>query len=175
MAQGATGSDWTDDENDLIVADYFAMLGEELADRPYVKARHNAAIVAATGRSRGSVERKFMNVSAVLVRLGLPRIKGYVPAVNAQFGPLTAAIDRYLGANPKVLDPVVPDRAPGPMSGLFVPPPPFDPSSDVTPEPIRRLARKFDPRWSGSRASPWGGSAPPRRWRRSSGTRRCRQ
>ena len=143
--QAAVGSDWTDEENDLLVGDYFAMLGEELADRPYVKAQHNAAIVAATGRTRGSVERKYMNVSAVLVRLGLPRIRGYVPAVNAQFGPLTAAIDRYLGANPTALEPAVPDRAPTSMSGLFVPPPLFDPAKDRTPEPIRRLARKFDP------------------------------
>lgn len=145
MAQAATGSDWTDGENDLIVADYFAMLGEELAGRSFVKAHHNAAIVAATGRSRGSVERKYMNVSAVLVRLGLPRIKGYVPAVNAQFGPLSAAIDRYLTGNPKALEPTVPDRAPASIVGIFVPPPLFDPASDRTPEPIRRLARKFDP------------------------------
>jgi hypothetical protein len=145
MVLAATGSDWTDGENDLLVADYFAMLGEELAGHPYVKAHHNAAIVAATGRSRGSVERKYMNVSAVLVRLGLPRIKGYLPAVNAQFGPLSAAIERYLGGNPSALDPAIPDRAPTLMDGLFVQPPLFDPANDRTPEPIRRLARKFDP------------------------------
>jgi hypothetical protein len=33
-------ADWTDAENDLIVADYFAMLGADLAGRPYVKAEH---------------------------------------------------------------------------------------------------------------------------------------
>ena len=44
------------------------MLGEEIAARPFVKAHNNAAIVAATGRNRGSVERKYMNASAVLVR-----------------------------------------------------------------------------------------------------------
>jgi hypothetical protein len=72
MARTEAGSIWTDEENDLLVADYFAMLGEELAGRSYKKAHHNSAIVAATGRSRGSVERKYMNVSAVLMRLGLP-------------------------------------------------------------------------------------------------------
>jgi hypothetical protein len=97
MPTAATGSNWTDDENDLIVADYFAMLAEEIDGCLFVKSHHNAAIVAATGLTRGSVERKYMNVSAVLVRLGLPRIKGFVPAVNAQFGPLAAAIERYLG------------------------------------------------------------------------------
>ncbi len=30
---------WTDNENDLIVADYFAMLVEDMAGRPYNKAK----------------------------------------------------------------------------------------------------------------------------------------
>jgi hypothetical protein len=34
MASG----DWTDEENHLIVADYFAMLAHDLAGRPYSKA-----------------------------------------------------------------------------------------------------------------------------------------
>ena len=33
----------SDDELDAIVADYFDMLGEELAKRPYVKSHHSAA------------------------------------------------------------------------------------------------------------------------------------
>ena len=37
---GIAGTDWTDAENDLLVADYFEMLGEELAGAPYVKATH---------------------------------------------------------------------------------------------------------------------------------------
>ena len=36
----ATGP-WTDAENNLIVADYFAMLGADLAGRFYNKAEHN--------------------------------------------------------------------------------------------------------------------------------------
>ena len=32
---------WTDAENDLIVADYFAMLADDIAGRPYNKAEHN--------------------------------------------------------------------------------------------------------------------------------------
>jgi hypothetical protein len=42
MATAPTGIDWTDEENDILVADYFVMLGEELAGRPYVKAHHEA-------------------------------------------------------------------------------------------------------------------------------------
>ncbi len=32
---------WTDEENDLIVADYFAMLADDIAGRPYRKSEHN--------------------------------------------------------------------------------------------------------------------------------------
>ena len=36
--------DWTDEQNDAIVANYFAMLAEDLAGRPYNKAAHNRAV-----------------------------------------------------------------------------------------------------------------------------------
>jgi len=32
--RGIAGTDWTDAENDLLVDDYFAMLGKELAGEP---------------------------------------------------------------------------------------------------------------------------------------------
>jgi hypothetical protein len=145
MAGAEVGSDWTDEENDLLVADYFVMLGEELAGRPYVKAHHNAGLVAATGRSRGSVERKHQNVSAVLTKLGLPWIFGYKPLMNAQFGPLVAAIERFLSKSPRALEPDVPKPVVNPDVDPFVPAPVMAPDVDRTPEPIRRLARKFDP------------------------------
>jgi len=40
------GTNWQDDEVDVIVADYFAMLAEDLSRRPYVKSRHSAALMA---------------------------------------------------------------------------------------------------------------------------------
>ncbi len=49
ITRGISGQDWTDAENDLLVADYFAMLGEEIAGRPYVKRRHRLAIVELRG------------------------------------------------------------------------------------------------------------------------------
>ena len=145
ITRGIAGQDWTDAENDLLVADYFAMLGEEMAGRPYVKANHRRAIVEQTGRSEGSVERKYMNVSAVLEKLGLPRIRGYAPALHAQFQGLAAAIDRYLTVN----DPVVGIDVSAPVVRVdddpFVDPPAILAREMPTPEPIRRLARKFDP------------------------------
>ena len=91
IGSGSAGSDWIDQENDLLLADYFAMLGEEMAGRGDVKAHHRRAIVERTGCWQGSVERKYMNVSAVLIKLGLPRIRGYPPNDHAQFRGLSAA------------------------------------------------------------------------------------
>jgi hypothetical protein len=62
--------DWTDHENDILVADYFAMLADDLAGRPYIKVRHNLALQAVINRSRKSIEFKHQNVSAVLQGLG---------------------------------------------------------------------------------------------------------
>ena len=92
------GTDWTDEELDLIVAAYFAMLTDELAGRPYVKAQHRAALVQLIGRSQGSVEFKHQNISAVLEELGLPWIIGYKPARNFQ-NALFGAIERHLSGN----------------------------------------------------------------------------
>src|SRR5690606_15324599 len=49
------GADWSDEELDAIVADYFAMLGDELAGRPYVKAHRRVALMARIERTKGSV------------------------------------------------------------------------------------------------------------------------
>ena len=140
-----TGGDWTDDENDLLVADYFAMLDEEMAGRPYVKAEHRRAIVAQTGRSEDSIERKLMNISAVLIKLGLPRIRGYAPNGHAQFKGLAAAIERHLLLSPAALKPDVAAPIVNPAADPFVDPPPLRAQKDDVPEPIRRLVRKFDP------------------------------
>lgn len=64
------GSDWSDAENDAIVADYFAILAEDVAGRPYNKAEHNRALQAQIGRKRTSIEFKHQNISAVLKGLG---------------------------------------------------------------------------------------------------------
>ena len=88
------GVDWDADELDSIIADYFAMLGKELARAPYVKAHHRAVVMQHTGRSSGSIERKHQNISAILMELGLPWIWGYKPLLNYQEA-LFDAVDRY--------------------------------------------------------------------------------
>lgn len=75
---------WTRDENEIIVADYFAMLEAELSGRPYSKAEHNRGIQRRIGRNKGSIEFKHQNISAVLVNFRQPFIAGYLPRQNYQ-------------------------------------------------------------------------------------------
>ena len=56
---------WTDAENDLIVADYFAMLAADVAGQSYNKAAHNRDLQAQIDRNRSSIEFKHQNISAV--------------------------------------------------------------------------------------------------------------
>jgi hypothetical protein len=58
--------DWTDEENDMIVSDYFAMLADDLPRRSYNKAEHNRRLHERIGRSRGWLEFKHANIPAAL-------------------------------------------------------------------------------------------------------------
>ncbi|MDO9338760.1 MAG: DUF3883 domain-containing protein [Caulobacter sp.] len=145
-------SPWRDDELDLIVAEYFAMLALEQSGAPYVKARHAERLMALTGRSHRSVEFKLMNISAVLEQeLALPRIRGYRPMDNYQAA-IFPAIERYLTANPAVLAaaqaPAAPDwpqAAEVPVLFVEAPPPLLVKPRKPRPEGLERLVRKFDP------------------------------
>ena len=95
---------WTDEENDLIVADYFAMLSADLAGHPYVKAEHNRRLRTRIDRSRPSIEFKHRNISAVLKGLGENWIAGYVPAFNVQMS-LADAVARWLYRHPEFQTP----------------------------------------------------------------------
>lgn len=87
--------EWIGEQNDAIVADYFAMLACDAADEPYSKAEHNRRLQAATGRQRGSIEYKHQNISVVLKGLGEDWIPGYKPAFNYQLS-LVDAMVRWL-------------------------------------------------------------------------------
>lgn len=139
------GTDWTADELDAIVADYFAMLADEQLGRRYNKARHNVALVQRIGRTRASIEFKRRNISAVLRELGMPEIDGYKPATNYQDA-IFGAIDRHLTSRPE----------PIPLAGesimalaepaeLYVEAPPSLVPARPRPAALERLVRKFDP------------------------------
>ena len=44
--EGQAGKDWTEQEVGLLVADYFAMLEEELLGKPYCKAEYRRGLSA---------------------------------------------------------------------------------------------------------------------------------
>ncbi len=91
--------DWSDLENDAIVADYMTMLADDLTGRPYSKAEHNRALQQLIGRGRGSIEYKHQNISAVLKGLGETWVEGYKPAFNFQTS-LVDAVERWLEQRP---------------------------------------------------------------------------
>ncbi|UWQ61940.1 DUF3883 domain-containing protein [Leisingera caerulea] len=140
---------WTDEENDLIVADYFAMLAEDMAGRPYNKARHRRSLMPLLrSRTEGSIEFKHQNISAVLKGLGEDWILGYKPAFNFQMT-LVDAVARWLALNPAWLG-----RMPGtpPATGLreaaqiWIGPAPTL-SNQPPPQELEQMlhiARKFD-------------------------------
>lgn len=141
-----TGTDWTDREIDLIVADYFDMLSSELVRHSYVKLYHNAKLQSLTGRSHRSIEFKHQNISAVLQRLGMPWILGYKPKQHYQ-NALIDGIERYLASKGPSLaigesqtDGVVEAEVlyAGPAPTIERVPPKEFPA-------LERLVRKFDP------------------------------
>lgn len=137
---------WTDEENDLIVADYFMMLAEDIARRPYSKSEHNLRMQEKIDRSRKSIEFKHQNISAVLKGLGEDWIPGYKPAFHFQMA-LIDAVARWLAQNPAWLD-RKPDRERGLRDSplLWVGSPPTLSNRPPPPELEQTLhiARKFD-------------------------------
>jgi len=90
------GEDWTSAEVEATVASYFEMLRLEALQERYTKAQFNAQLrQQLRGRSKGSVELKYQNISAVLHGLELPFISGYKPRSNAQLL-LRQAVQRFV-------------------------------------------------------------------------------
>ena len=135
--------DWSDEQNDTIVADYFAMLADDLAGRPYSKAAHNRMLQAVVGRPRGSIEYKHQNISAVLKGLGEGWIPGYKPAFNFQAS-LVDAVVRWLDQHPGWLAPAARLAANAPPSAvhedpvLWIGPPPTH-SNAPPPEELEQM------------------------------------
>jgi hypothetical protein len=95
---------WSNHEVELIVADYFQMLAHELSGTPYKKADHRRRLLPLLkNRSDGSIEFKHQNISAVLIRLGCPYIKGYLPRYNYQ-NMLENVVIEWISKNPLIED-----------------------------------------------------------------------
>jgi Domain of unknown function (DUF3883) len=95
---------WSRHENELIVADYLEMLLKELSGQRYNKAeRARALIPLLNDRSKGSIEFKRSNISAVLIELGVPPLQGYKQRTNFQREGLVDVVAEQV-ANTPALD-----------------------------------------------------------------------
>jgi hypothetical protein len=135
---------WTDEELDLIVSDYFLMLNDEVVGLPFNKAAHNRLLRNKTDRSASSIEFKHRNISAVLEKLGLRNIKGYFPAQNFQTA-IVDAIERYLIANPMAQHPESLVTGFSEQAQLFVGSPPTLLPILPMRKDMERIVRKFNP------------------------------
>jgi len=140
---------WTDIESDLIVADYFAMLADDISGRSYRKAEHRRALLPLlNNRSEGSVEFKHQNISAILKGLGEDWIPGYKPAFNFQMS-LVNAVARWLAMNASWrarADSASPETGLREAHQIWVGPPPTH-SNQPPPQELEQMlhiARKFD-------------------------------
>lgn len=160
-----SGDDWNEEELDLIVQTYFAILdGIPTATRGF-KADMKRALDAQIGRGIGSIDFKLGNLSHIATQIGLPELPGFAPARKAQKGPIYKAFDRYVSNHPEVwaddaflsLASVTHEGGDEPKGALpssntgapaaLLPTDPVPPLSDEkgAPKDLIRLVRKFDP------------------------------
>lgn len=153
MDEGKKNAAWSDFENDLAVADYFDMLTKHRAGIPFVKLHHARKLIEQVEavehvtRSVGSIDRKRMNISAILEELGQQWLRGFPPFGNYQHS-LVDAIDRYIAATTTSIDPTLEDA---PEEGGIIPSlaivgvPTILPTQAKAAARLQRLVRKFDP------------------------------
>jgi hypothetical protein len=95
---------WSDADVRATIADYLEMLAEEASGRHYSKAAHRRKLRQQLNAARtdSAIEFEYQNISAAMLDLGLPYIRGYKPRSNYQAA-LTAEIQRRLEADPQLL------------------------------------------------------------------------
>ena len=101
------GEDWTRDEVEATVADYFVMLHGELAGLRVNKTEHNERLRRLLRDcSPGAVEFKHANISAILNSWGSPYISGYKPRGNFQ-ALLEQVVLEYLDVHRDFFEPLM--------------------------------------------------------------------
>lgn len=116
------GNEWSRNEVEAAVADYFEMLRRELSGLSVNKAEGNERLRRILyGRSKGSVEFKHANISAILTLHGYPYVVGYKPRFNFQ-ALLEQVVLEYLDVHSDFFEPIIngpvlsPTAAPNPQS-----------------------------------------------------------
>jgi predicted RNA-binding protein len=104
VANTTSSRNWSDVEVEETVKAYFEMLASELKGETYNKTEHRQDLLTKlNNRSKGAVEFKHQNISAILVLKGLPYIDGYKPLSNFQAA-LEEAVDRFLQKRQDILE-----------------------------------------------------------------------
>jgi Domain of unknown function (DUF3883) len=148
MVEAIRGSDWSVEEVELCVSNYFKHLELELIGRTFNKAQLYRNLAQKTGRTPSSIEFKFQNISAVLDAMSREWMKGLAPLANYQ-----ELLADKVGQHIESLDSVpLLNSAPLNNTGLaeaaafyFEPPPELRRRERLLPDFIERLVKKFDP------------------------------
>jgi len=144
---------WIDEENALVVADYFEMLGEELAGREFNRKERARQLVpllrSCSGQERtlGAIEYKRQNISAVLASLKTEWIRGYRPAWNFQKALIEAVIRQIYGESDFDTNEagIHGQGVPDPRQISFDPPPePGQPTPPKDMEAVLGVVNQFD-------------------------------
>ena len=97
--------DWTPQELAATVAAYLRKLTMELTGQAYNKSEHRRALhLLLPGRSEGAIEFKHGNITAVMIELGYPYVRGYQPRKHFQRQALFAEVTRQIAARPQLED-----------------------------------------------------------------------
>lgn len=138
----ARGEDWSDIELDAIVADYFAMLRDEVGGISFSKTAHRHALMERVDRSEGSIEFKHCNITAVLEELGVAGIRGYRARANYQSA-ILEAIERHLDRDGGRDLSMVPTTSAPTIRMVDVPG--IELRNEPPPAEMQRMVRRFDP------------------------------
>ena len=142
------GANWTNTENDLLVAEYFSMLGAQTEGKIFKKSVQVRELLRSLDRSKGAIEYKLSNVSAILSYIGMGWVSGYMPRKNIQKS-LVDAVERQLPQHLSRMDTraarSLGPQQPGDRELTFGAPPTLSNRVETTGfERTRALARKFD-------------------------------
>ena|ERR1700735_5241948 len=90
------------------ISDYLTMLVAEAAGQEFSKPEHRRTLLPKLepGRTKGAIEFKHMNISAIMLERGLPYVRGHAPADNYQ-AELATEVERRL-RQPALLDSIQP-------------------------------------------------------------------
>jgi hypothetical protein len=128
-----------------VVADYLDMLAAEAAGHSYSKAAHRKALRQHLNPARtdSAVEYKHQNISAAMLDLGLPSIRGYRPRGNYQAA-LAAEITRQLHNDPGLITSLRATAGTPALEGTLTEEPPPQPAPGQPAAPRPASARQVD-------------------------------